>query len=52
MRITLKAQEFEKYKVEPISSPLQKLMLEGDCLSEDEDESLTRSELEDLKKKY
>lgn len=52
MRITLKAHEFEKYKAETVSSPLQKLMLEGDCLSEDEDESLIRNELEELKKKY
>lgn len=33
MRITLKAQEFEKYKVDSSSNPLQKLLEEGDCLS-------------------
>jgi hypothetical protein len=47
MRLSLRSQEFEKYRITVPSSPLKKLLEEGDCISEDEDHLQT--ELEELR---
>lgn len=52
MKINLKALEFEKYSVKSCESPLQRVLDENECISENEDNSAVREELDELREKY
>jgi hypothetical protein len=54
MKINMKALEFEKYSVknESKSTPINKWLEENECVSENEDNSAVREELDELRTKY